>query len=191
VWSADGRGEPVVLRGHEDLIRSAAFSPDGRRVVSASVDKTVRVWSADGTGDPVILSGHNDTLFWAEFSPDGHHIASASKDKTLRIWQADGMGDPTILVGHEIGVKRAWFSADGRSIVSIAADRTVRVWHDLTPATPDDPRLWVATSYCMPIERRLKLMGASEDQAQRDRERCLERVGRVRVHEATGSSRSP
>jgi hypothetical protein len=75
--------------------------------------------------------------------------------------------------------------------VSIAADRTVRVWHDLTPATPDDPRLWAATSYCMPIERRINLMGMPEDQAQRDRERCLEHVGRTRVREATGSSRSP
>jgi WD40 repeat protein len=122
-------------------------------------------------------------VFWAEFSPDGRHIVSASKDKTLRVWQADGRGEPVILVGHDSWVRRAGFSPDGRRIVSVAQDRTVRVWHDLAPATLDDPRLWAATSYCMPIERRIKLLGVSEDQAQRDRQRCLDRVERARVLE--------
>ncbi|MGH7286803.1 MAG: WD40 repeat domain-containing protein, partial [Myxococcota bacterium] len=48
VWAADGSGEPVVLRGHQDQVQSAAFSPDGRRIVTASPDGTARVWAADG-----------------------------------------------------------------------------------------------------------------------------------------------
>jgi hypothetical protein len=64
-------------------------------------------------------------------------------------------------------------------------DHTVRVWHDLARATLDDPRLWAATNYCMPVERRLKLLGVSEDQARRDRQSCVERVQR-----ACGSTRS-
>jgi len=51
----------------------------------------------------------------------------------------------------------------------------------LARATLDDPRLWTATSYCMPIERRVELLGVSEDQARRDRQRCLERVERARA----------
>jgi hypothetical protein len=43
----------------------------------------------------------------------------------------------------------------------------------------DDPRLWAATAYCLPVERRIKLLGASEEQAARDRQRCLDHVERA------------
>lgn len=45
----------------------------------------------------------------------------------------------------------------------------------------DDPRLWSATNYCIPIDRRIELLGLSEDQARRDRQRCLDRVARVQA----------
>jgi WD40 repeat protein len=44
VWAADGSGEPLVLRGHEGYVWSAAFSPDGTKIVTASTDQTARVW---------------------------------------------------------------------------------------------------------------------------------------------------
>ena len=49
MWRADGSGEPVVLRGHEGRVSSAAFSPDGTRIVTASGDNTARVWPLVGT----------------------------------------------------------------------------------------------------------------------------------------------
>jgi len=50
---------PVVLMGDGPLY-SAAFSPDGGRIVCASSDKTMRVWNADGRGEPLVLRGHDD-----------------------------------------------------------------------------------------------------------------------------------
>jgi WD40 repeat protein len=179
IWNADGSGEPLILRGHTAALGSAAFSPDGRRIVSTSSDRTVRVWNADGSGEPLILRGHEDMVTSAEFSPDGRRIVSTSKDKTVRIWPADGVGEPVILVGHESLITRAHFSPDGLRIVSASWDKTVRVWHDLAPLALDDPRLWTATSYCMSVDRRIKLLGVSEDQAQRDRQRCLDHVARA------------
>ena len=58
MWRGDGSGEPLVLRGHEGRVCSAAFSPDGTRIVTASDDGTARVWRADGSGEPVVLRGH-------------------------------------------------------------------------------------------------------------------------------------
>ena len=183
VWSADGRGEPLVLRGHGESVESAAFSPDGRRIVSASDDKTVRVWSADGRGEPLVLRGHESGVNSAAFSPDGRYIVSASKDRTIRVWRSDGSGEPIVLIGHDSEVLGARFSPDGLAVASVSLDHTVRVWQDLAATTLDDPRLWTATAYCPPVERRVKLLGVTEDQAARDRDRCLERIALARIRD--------
>ena len=81
---------------------SAAFSPDGKRIVTASVDKTARLWDAE-TGKPIgePLKGHADSVSSAAFSPDGKRIVTASEDKTARLWDAETgkpIGEP--LKGH-------------------------------------------------------------------------------------------
>src|SRR5262249_2945599 len=138
--------------------------------------KTVRVWSADGRGEPLVLRGHDNDVMSAEFSPDGRSIVSTSKDKTIRIWQADGSGEPVVLIGHDLQVEQARFSPDGQRIVSASFDHPGRGWHALAPPPLPDPRLWTATAYCLPVERRIKLLSMSEEQAARDRQRCLAHV---------------
>ncbi|HEY2514428.1 MAG TPA: WD40 repeat domain-containing protein, partial [Polyangiaceae bacterium] len=128
IWSADGTGAPVVLKGHTGSVNDVAFSRDGRRVASASFDHTVRVWNADGSGDPVVLRGHEGEVWSVAFAPDGRQVASASADKTVRVWNADGTGEPQVLRGHTDGVKGVSFSSDGRHVASASSDKTVRVW---------------------------------------------------------------
>jgi WD40 repeat protein len=79
-------GEP--LNGHEGNVLSAAFSPDGKRIVTASADNTARLWDAE-TGHPISepLKGHADAVLSAAFSPDGKRIVTASADKTVRLWE--------------------------------------------------------------------------------------------------------
>ncbi|XXT18551.1 protein kinase [Sorangium sp. So ce429] len=114
---------------HPDGLLCASYSPDGRRIVTASRDGTVRVWNADGTGQPIVLRGHEDVVRSAAFSPDGRRIITASWDGTVRVWNADGTGQPIVLRGHEAGVDSAAFSPDGRRIVTASGDKTVRVWN--------------------------------------------------------------
>ncbi|WP_437928036.1 protein kinase [Sorangium sp. So ce291] len=182
VWNADGTGEPLVLRGHEAGVYSATFSPDSRRVVTASYDKTARVWNADGTGEPLVLRGHERWVLGAAFSPDGKRIVTASQDKTIRVWNADGTGEPLVLRGSDFPVNSAAFSPDGKRIVTTSDDKLVRVWTDLEPLHGvDDPKLWTATTYCMPIERRIDLLRVPEPMARADREACLRRVKGARA----------
>jgi WD40 repeat protein len=74
------------LRGHTGSVYSASFSPDGKWVVTASMDKTARVWEA-ATGKLVAeLRGHTDEVYNAAFSPDGKFVVTASRDGTARVW---------------------------------------------------------------------------------------------------------
>ncbi|WP_438026667.1 nSTAND1 domain-containing NTPase [Sorangium sp. So ce233] len=182
VWNTDGTGEPLVLRGHENWVYSAAFSPDGKRVVTASYDGTARVWNTDGTGEPRTLRGHEHNVLSAVFSPDGKRIATASQDKTIRVWNADGTGEPLVLRGSDSPVNDVAFSPDGKRIVSASDDKVVRVWSDLEPLRGvDDPKLWTATTYCMPIDRRIDLFRVPEPMARANREACLRRVELARA----------
>ncbi|WP_437958415.1 protein kinase [Sorangium sp. So ce119] len=182
VWNADGTGEPLVLRGHDHRVMSAAFSPDGKRIVTTSLDKTARVWNADGTGELLVLRGHEHWVLWAVFSPDGKRIVTASSDKTMGLWNADGTGEPLFLRGSDAPLTSAASSPDGKSIVTVSDDKAVRVWTDLEPLRGvDDPKLWTATTYCMPIERRIDLLRVPEPMAQADREACVRRVEEARA----------
>ena len=88
VWEAD-TGKPVgAPLQHQRTVNSAAFSPDGRRVVTASW--TIR----RGCGRPTPASRwarpcNKGTVNSAAFSPDGRRVVTASSDHTARVWEAD------------------------------------------------------------------------------------------------------
>ena len=60
--------------------------PDGRRVVSGSYDKKLKVWDVE-TGECVgTLKGHSWTVNCVAISPDGRRVVSGSWDNTLKLW---------------------------------------------------------------------------------------------------------
>lgn len=122
------------LKGHTDEVYSAAFSPDGSRIITASADHTARLWeAADGT-PIIVLKGHGDAVWSAAFSPDGTRAVTASQDQTARLWAADGT-PLNVLKGHDAGVVHAAFSPHGDQIVTSSWDGSARIWDASTGTT--------------------------------------------------------
>src|SRR5262249_19853944 len=90
-----------ALGGHNDTVRSAAFSPDGSGIVTASADKPARIWDAATAKEIAVLRGHDGGVYSAAFSPDGSRIVTASQDKTARIWDAASGNEIAVLRGHD------------------------------------------------------------------------------------------
>ena len=122
--------ELLRLTGHHSGVNSAAFDPSGRKIVTASWDKTARIWDA-GTGEQIgrALEGHLKEVVSAAFDPSGRKIVTASRDKTARIWDAEtGEQIGRMLEGHLDVVVSVAFDPSGRKIVTASHDRTARIW---------------------------------------------------------------
>ncbi len=130
--------QSATLKGHTDAVRCVCFSPDGKRIVSGSWDKTVKVWDAQTGQEMLTLKAHTGPVSSVAFSADGKHIVSGSADKTVKVWKAHTGQEALTLKGHSGPVNSVAFSTDGKRIASASG----HVWDN----KPGEVKVWDAAS---------------------------------------------
>jgi WD40 repeat protein len=128
LWGLEGH-LLADLNKHMDSVTSVVFSPNGKRILTASKDNTAKLWDLKGN----VLADfnlHKDDVLNAVFSSDGTKILTASSDNTAKLWDLEGnlLAD---LDKHTDDVLDAAFSSDGTQIITVSKDGAVKSW--LTP----------------------------------------------------------
>jgi hypothetical protein len=123
-----GAGLVRTLEGHSAAVHGVAVTPDGKRAVSASWDKTLKMWGLESGRALRTLEGHSDNVYGVAVTPDGKRAVSASGDKTLKVWDLESGRALRTLEGHSAGVLGVAVTPDGKRAVSASWDNTLKVW---------------------------------------------------------------
>jgi WD40 repeat protein len=119
VWDTQTGQELFTLKGHSGPVSSVAFSPDGKHLASASLDKTVLVRHAQSVQKALTLKGHAGPVASVAFSPDGKRLVSGSSDPYWpgegKMWDAQTGQELLTLKGASRSVA---FSPDGKRLAS-------------------------------------------------------------------------
>lgn len=118
----------TILKGHQNSVTKAIYSPDGNLIASVSFDNTLRLWDAKTYTCLKILKGHSSNVEDVAFSPDGKYVASASEDGAVILWNCVTGNIANTLRGHVYGVISLAFSPDGRCLISTGKDKKMIVW---------------------------------------------------------------
>ena len=116
------------LVGHSAGVTACAVTADGRHVVSASGDRTLKVWDLESGRALATLEDHTDGVKACAVTADGRRVISASADWTLKVWDLQSGRALATLEGHAGIVRACAVTADGRCVVSASDDRTLKVW---------------------------------------------------------------
>jgi WD40 repeat protein len=121
-------GESAGKVETKGTVSAVAFSPDGKRALSASEDKTLKLWDLATKKEIRTLKGHEGEVYAAAFSPDGRYALSGSEDKSVRLWDVTTGKEIGVFSGHDTAVYAVAFSRDGRFALSGHKDGTLKLW---------------------------------------------------------------
>jgi WD40 repeat protein len=115
-------------------VKAVAFSADGLRALSGSIDDLVRLWDVETGKEIRRFEGHTGSVFSVAFSPDGRYALSGSIGDAVRLWEVK-TGKELRRLEHKHLIDRVAFSPDGSRLLAASRDgpdQGVRVWDRTT-----------------------------------------------------------
>lgn len=130
VWDANTGEQIYLFTEHTKPVEEIVFSPDRKKLVSASTDQTVRVWSLVGVGGQLDSTiSHESPVYTVSYLSNGNSLVTGSADRLIRIWNTQTYKEQqSPLKGHKDHVSVLDCSSDSKTIVSGSPDGIVFVW---------------------------------------------------------------
>jgi WD40 repeat protein/serine/threonine protein kinase len=128
LWNVADRKRVGEAMKHDAEVRSAVWSPDGRRVLTCGNDGSARVWSAEDGRPLTPPLRHKGEVRAGAFHPGGKSVATAGADGTVRVWDSETGVALAAPLFHDGWVRAVAFSPDGATLATGCDDGTVRLW---------------------------------------------------------------
>ena len=135
VWDEKTGKRDYLLTGHRQHIVRAIFSPDGTRVISASLDGTVILRDTENNFDEVSTISHYNSVYDAQFSADSARLVTVDDKGQVAVWDGKTADQISLLEGHTARVNSGRFDpTDNTRLVTGSDDNTAIIW-DTTSGT--------------------------------------------------------
>ena len=154
VWDSGTGTIRGTLEGHQMGITQLSVAPDGQRILSASIDQSMRLWDLVAMKEIAKHGEHDGQIYAAAFSPDGKTALSGGRFGYLIVWNLADSKPIRTIKAHDSIIWSAKFSPDGRFAVTASSDERVRVWHlesgdriGIAGETDDEPQPWLTSDH--------------------------------------------
>jgi WD40 repeat protein len=118
--------------GHSDLVNTAAYSPDGKFILSSSWDETIKIWDAASGREIKTIPARGKTPLCAVWDNSGLFIAAGFWDGSVSIWDRESGAELKSFKGHDGAVNAVSFNTDDSRIITASFDGTVKVWDSIS-----------------------------------------------------------
>ena len=142
IWDLETNKRIQTIDVTTGPIVALTFTPDGKRLIFASLNKPIIVWEIESRQKLLTLTGYNESIYAITTTPDGKKLISASKDKTLKVWNLDSgennikvIDDNKKVIDDNKSVNALTFTIDGKQVICGLKDSIVKIW-DLEKIKP-------------------------------------------------------
>ncbi len=121
-------GVTATLKGHQGMIYSLAYNPEGSSIATAGYDNTVKLWDVQTGKENRTLIGHTGRVRTVAFDPQGERLVSGGYDPKVRVWDVASGEQIATAYASNGAVFGVAFSQDGKRFATCGTDRFVQLF---------------------------------------------------------------